>query len=247
METTTTKFGTLNFPPKIKPTFIIQLCCYADMLASIQGIRPAGLCLALGEDQIVGVNTCDFWYYYQALKTDFLAMHHQWQSADQPDPAMSSNWGSWSGAAEVALIAQDHLFQVARITKGQIKKLHKASIQTLKQLAQTPQDSIVGLADGVFHHLKAQAHIQSETKTRCQASPQSPPCFKALKPEPGVVSGFALLPPHSDQDIFFDIEGFPLEAGGLEYLWGASFFDDQGQRCFKDFWAHTPKEEQAAF
>ncbi|MBC7530229.1 MAG: TM0106 family RecB-like putative nuclease, partial [Oligoflexus sp.] len=48
-------------------------------------------------------------------------------------------------------------------------------------------------------------------------------------------------------DIFFDIEGFPLDEGGLEYLWGSTYFDAEGQRVFKDFWAHNPEEEREAF
>jgi uncharacterized protein len=62
-----------------------------------------------------------------------------------------------------------------------------------------------------------------------------------LPPEPA--RGFALLPPPSPGDLFFDIEGDPFwEArGGLEYLWGVS--DAEGYRAF---WAHDRESEQRA-
>ena len=47
--------------------------------------------------------------------------------------------------------------------------------------------------------------------------------------------------------MFFDIEGYPLEEGGLEYLWGNAYFDENKNRCFMDFWAHNHEQEKEAF
>jgi len=35
--------------------------------------------------------------------------------------------------------------------------------------------------------------------------------------------------------------------GGLEYLWGSTYFDDNGARTFRDFWGHDEAEEKQAF
>ena len=35
--------------------------------------------------------------------------------------------------------------------------------------------------------------------------------------------------------------------GGLEYLWGATYFEADGSRSFRDFWAHDREEERRAF
>ena len=59
--------------------------------------------------------------------------------------------------------------------------------------------------------------------------------------------GLAVLPPHSDNDIFFDIESYPFVEGGLEYLWGVTYFDSIGNQQFIDFWGHNIEEEQKAF
>jgi predicted RecB family nuclease len=60
-------------------------------------------------------------------------------------------------------------------------------------------------------------------------------------------TGLALLPPHSPLDVFFDIEGYPLDEGVLEYLWGCTYFNQKGERDFKDFWAHNSEQEKLAF
>jgi len=57
--------------------------------------------------------------------------------------------------------------------------------------------------------------------------------------------GFALLPPPSVADVFFDMEGYrtPMKAG--VFVWGDSARWSEPE--FKDWWAHDRKEEQAAF
>ena len=46
----------------------------------------------------------------------------------------------------------------------------------------------------------------------------------------------------------FDMEGYPLVAGGLEYLFGVYGLNGQtGSLEFKDWWAHNRDEEKLAF
>ena len=58
--------------------------------------------------------------------------------------------------------------------------------------------------------------------------------------------GFALLPPPSPADVFFDMEGYPHADEGLEYLFGVVLRGAAGPE-FKDWWAHDRREEQIAF
>lgn len=58
--------------------------------------------------------------------------------------------------------------------------------------------------------------------------------------------GFALLPPPSPMDVFFDMEGYPHVEGGLEYLFGVSFYEGDDLK-FKDWWAHDRQQEKATF
>ena len=37
----------------MKPYFAIQLCCYAEMLENLQGIKPKNLAIVLGDKKII--------------------------------------------------------------------------------------------------------------------------------------------------------------------------------------------------
>lgn len=226
---------------KLKPTFVIQLCCYAQMLESIQGCLPEFITVALGNGENERLRTSDYFYYYQTLKASFLHDHSNYSPDNRPDPADSKNWADWSNYAESLMIEKDHLFQVATITKGQIKKLNQAGINTMQELATTDIEYVPGINTIVLEKLKAQAKIQK------QSAGNAIPRFEIITPAPNEKSGLALLPPHSPLDVFFDIEGYPLDEGGLEYLWGNTYFDEEGNRQFKDFWAHNPEQEKQCF
>ena len=226
---------------KVKPTFAIQLCCYSEMLEAIQGVFPQNITVLLGTNEKVSLRTSDYFHYYLELKKSFLSTHIQFNSNNMPDPAESKSWGNWSAFAKQLLIEKDHLLQVANILRGQIKKLNQADIRTMKQLADTNMENIKGINPLVFQRLKAQASIQ------IASAGKSTPKFKIIKPDDGERSGLALLPPQSHLDVFFDIEGDPFDEGGLEYLWGNTYLNDQGERSFKDFWAHNRDQEKKAF
>lgn len=235
----------------VKPTFIIQLCCYAQMLEAIQGCLPQNITVALGNGEKQILKTHDFYYYYLSLKNTFLVEHSRFHPDQKPDPADSKSWGNWSNHAEQILLDKDHLFQVANITKAQIKKLNKIGIHTMQQLAELPLLSVHGIHSTSLAKIKDQAAIQIKThlKTKNSDEPNGNaiPEFEILPHTEDEKKGLAVLPPHSALDVFFDIEGFPLDEGGLEYLWGNSYFDEQGDRQFKDFWAHNPEQEKQCF
>lgn len=224
----------------LKPSFIIQLCCYADLLESFQGCCPSNIGIILGNNKKVLLKTNSYFYYYQQLKNSFLLAHNSFNPKNRPDPSDSKSWGRWTKYAETFLLEVDHLSQIANITRSQIKKLNKHGIKTVKELIDSENVSIPEINFNVLTRLKAQAKIQQDSIGK------SRPLFHIL-PNENQKQGLALLPPHSPLDLFFDIEGFPLEEDGLEYLWGSVFFDENGNRQFKDYWAHNKEEEQQAF
>ncbi len=225
----------------VKPNFIMQLCCYAEMLEELQGCLPNNISIILGNNEQVRLKTNNFFYYYQQLKNSFLLAHNNFNPSVRPDPTDSKSWGRWSNYVESLLLELDHLSQIANITRSQVKKLNKYGIQTMEQLVASENVRIPGININVLTRLKAQAKIQKDSFGKY------PPLFQIRDAKANKKQGLALLPPHSPLDIFFDIEGFPLEEGGLEYLWGSVFFDENGDRQFKDLWAHNKKEEQQAF
>lgn len=226
----------------VKPYFVVQLCCYADMLESLQGCRPEHIVVALGSQECIRLATENYFYYYLALKTRFLAEQESFNPDAMPDPADSQSHGRWSAYAEQFLHENDHLSRVANISRSQIKKLNRAGIFTCQQLVQTDMARVPGLSAEALGKLQAQAAIQKASEGAERPLFQVLPPMAAQNP-----TGLVLLPPHSNLDVFFDIEGFPLDEGGLEYLWGCTYFDETGQRQFLDFWAHDRTQEKQAF
>lgn len=225
----------------VKPYFVIQLCCYAEMLETLQGRRPKSIIVVLGNKDRMRLITDNYYYYYLQLKKLFLSVHLNFNSENRPDPSDSTSWGRWGNFAEQLLLEVDHLSQVANITRSQIKKLNQADIKTMQSLVDNDIQRVFGLTSNVLMRLRSQAKIQKDSIG------QDKPLFKIIISELNQKQGLSLLPPHSPLDVFFDIEGFPLEDGGLEYLWGCAYFNVDGVRQFKDFWAHNKNEEQQAF
>jgi predicted RecB family nuclease len=226
---------------KMKPYFAIQLCCYAEMLESEQGLRPQNVAIVLGNNEITPLRVLDYFAYYRTLKSSFLEFHDEWTPENAPDPADSKFHGRWSEYAQSLLEERRHLSLVANITSTQIKRLEACGITTVDELSKTYLETIPKLSADMLERLKAQAAIQVASEG------SDKPEHKVLPHRVGRPLGLALLPPHSPADVFFDIEGYPLVDGGLEYLWGATYFDENGTRTFRDFWAHDPAEEKQAF
>jgi len=226
---------------KMKPYFVIQLCCYAEMLENQQGVKPKKVAIVLGDKKIIHLRLQDYFGYYSLLKSSFISFHFNWKKDNQPDPADSKTHGRWSQYAMKILEDRRHLSLIANITRTQIKRLEGVGINTIDDIANSSLKLIPKLSQEVLERLKAQAEIQilSEGKDK--------PSYKVLPHNSERSLGLSLLAPHSDLDIFFDIEGYPHIEGGLEYLWGAAYFNELGERKFKDFWGHNAEQEKKAF
>jgi len=235
----------------VKPYYVVQLCCYAELLADITGkAMHDRIGIILGTNERVELRVEDFIHYYRHLKTAFLDLHSRFtgQLCDCPEPNPRGDHGRWSSHAERHFVETDHLVQVAGITTGQIKKLTTAGISTVAQLATAAGVNVPRLDGGTREKLSAQARLQCETRRARSANPDASPAFEVL-PHTGTSGqpvGLALLPPADAHDIYFDMEGYPLVAGGLEYLFGATTRNDEGALEFRDWWAHDRAEEKLA-
>jgi len=169
---------------------------------------------------------------------------------DRPEPLPRADHGRWTSHAEKFFHDTDHLVQVAGITLGQIKKLKKAGIATMADLAPASVQSIPKLAKDSLDKLAAQARLQCQTRADRIGNPDAPPRYEIL-PDTGTngePAGLAALPPDHPADVFFDMEGYPLMAGGLEYLFGVcTRMGQEHSFDFEDWWAHTRQEERLAF
>ena len=232
-----------------KPYYAIQLCCYSEMLAATTGgPMPKSFGIILGTKDRVEFPVEDFIHYYRRIKANFLAMQDGFTGdlADRPEPLPRADHGRWTTHAEEFFMKADHLVQVAGITTGQIKKLKRAGILTVAGLAEAAGKTVAKLSAESLDKLVAQARLQCSTREERIISPDSPPRYEVLPGTGanGEPKGLSALPPAHDADVFFDMEGYPLVAGGLEYLFGAC--DSDGGH-FVDWWAHDRAEEKLAF
>jgi len=242
------KFGNYHYEvwaaklsKQVKPYFVIQLCCYSAMLAEIQGRLPESMCVVLGNNEKHFLRVADYFFYYQNLKQAFLDFHHHFDAEKIPDPSYSRSYGRWDSEAQRFIKGQDHLVQVANIKRSHIVKLKKAGIQTLNDLATTDLTRVNKISDSVFSKLKHQACFQVASQGK--AKPQFEVIHKLAENR---VLGLQLLPPASAYDGYFNMEGYPLTEGGLEYLFGCCYVQ-AGKREFIDWWAHGLAQEKLAF
>jgi predicted RecB family nuclease len=235
-----------------KPYFALQLCCYSEMFAScMREPMPTKFGVILGTGERVPFDVEDFIYYYRHVRNSFLQLQDGFSGRleDRPEPLPRAEHGLWTSHADEYFESNDHLLRVAGITVGQIKKLQAAGIHTVSDLAGSSGRSVPKLASNTLGTLVAQARLQNQTRADRLLDPDAVPRHEVLQNDLSHgVRGLAALPAEHQADVFFDMEGYPLIIGGLEYLFGACFFSQQGDSLeFHDWWAHNRAEEKVAF
>lgn len=224
----------------LKPYFAIQLCCYAEMLQAVQGRLPEQFGIVLGTNEAMRLQTRDFYYYYRAIKRAFLEQQGRFDPNVPPPIPGLSDLRHWTGYASGLLEERDDLSLVANIRTIQIERLHAAGISTVRGLAENTVQNGLKISPSALNRLRLQARLQIESRGLAS------PLWQAIQPDPERLRrGLAMLPPSSANDVSFDMEGFPLIDGGLEYLFGATYIES-GELKFRDWWAHTRADEQVA-
>jgi uncharacterized protein len=215
---------------KPHPRHVLQLVLYSDLLAEVQGVAPELAHVELGTGERETVRLADYAHYARAARARLEAFVADPQPT-RPIPCADCGLCRWAEHCERVWQAEDSLFNVANISRGQVKKLEAAGITTMAALAEMDRP-VRGVAEGTRARLVTQARLQHARKT-------GDPSVELRAPEPG--KGFDLLPEPQPGDLFYDIEGDPHYKDGLEYLHGV-WFDGQ----FRAFWAHDHAAEAKA-
>ncbi|EJM79599.1 TM0106 family RecB-like putative nuclease [Pseudomonas sp. GM60] len=227
--------------PKAK--FIVQLALYSQMLVPLQGVRPHFMHVVLGDAARSErpFRVADYSDYLDQVLRRFDAFVSAPQpSTTYPDPCDHCRFCGWRDRCAIQREQDDHLSAVANISKSQIKKLQSAGVQTLEQLANSAErNSVPKLNAESLNKLRHQARLQHRGRH------SDTPIYELLPPQAGL-RGFGRMPEPAEGDLFFDMEGDPLEEGGLEYLFGL-YIDESGSQRFLPFWGHSRKEEKQAF
>lgn len=236
-----------------KPYYAVQLCCYSEMLGKMIGTQISEkFGIILGTKEKVEFRLEHFLHYYRHIKKAFLAMQDGFTGslADCPEPLPRADHGRWTSYADKFFQDTDHIVRVAGISVGQIKKLKKAGITTLAQLAQASGKHVPRLDQDSLEKLASQACLQCQTGEDRIRTPEAPPRYEVLSQSGanGEPVGLAALPPDHPADVWFDMEGYPLAPGGLEYLFGVCIWNGPALSYdFMDWWAHDRDEEKLAF
>ena len=224
-----------------KPSYIIQLCFYSDLLTQLQGHEPEMLCLVLGDKREENFRYSDFSKYYGSIKKRFEEKIQGNNRNTSPEPCDLCEKCIWREICKQQWEESDHLCRVANITKIQINKFKYAGIHTMADLAQLSENTrIPKMNPDTFDKIHHQASLQYKKQQTGKD------IVELLPPDPEGIRGFARLPKPNDGDLFFDMEGDPLEPGGLEYLFGL-YYKHGNKHQFKPFWGHDRKGEKKAF
>lgn len=221
-----------------KPKHVLQLCVYAHLLRTIQGVAPPLLLVALGGGGREAVRGADVVAYYEFARRRFETFVADPPAITIPEPCGHCTFCRWRTQCDGAWDRNDHLSLVANISKVQRGKLAAAGIEKMAALAVAPHDLTVDIRGDVLARLKTQARLQTARRATGDAEVVIAPRVAGR--------GFDRLPPPAVGDLFFDIEGDPLFEGGLEYLFGLLRLEN-GEERFQAFWAHDRDAEKVSF
>ncbi len=209
------------------PKHVLQLVLYSDLLAEVQGLAPEYAHVELGNGERATLRLADFVAYARQARERLEAFVAA-PTLTRAIPCGDCGLCRWADHCGAIWQAEDSLFNVANISRVQVKKLEAAGVRTLEGLAILNRP-VRGMAEGTRARLVTQARLQHARKT-------GDPAHELRVADPG--KGFDLLPEPQPGDLFYDIEGDPHYEGGLEYLHGV-WSDGQ----FRAFWAHDHAAE----
>jgi predicted RecB family nuclease len=229
-----------------RPKALLQLGAYVEQLRRMQLPLSTKVSLLLGSGERADFRTDDVLPVFRERRERLRRMLQEHRIG-----GVSVQWGDERYATcgrcdecEAAAEKANDLLLVAGLNVAQRRKLRAAGFTTIGDLAAAGAGPD-GMAPTTFEKLKAQAKLQW---TQMQAGPEAPVTAELTRT---AAQTLALLPAPSEGDLFFDFEGDPLydegdpSRGGLEYLWG--IMDAAERYEFEPHWAHTWKDERAAF
>lgn len=223
-----------------RPKFLIQLCVYSDLIASVQEAEPHSAHLVLGDGTERSYRVADFSSYFRGARQRLIEFVER-RPDTYPERCEACKHCHWRDLCQARWVADDNLNEVADIRRSQIHRLAGLGICTVKGLAEiTEEVRVPGIGAETLVRLRRQAQLQVRAR-------ETGELYHELLPSPAdEVRGFGRFPPPNPGDLYFDMEGDPLYPEGLEYLFGLYYMED-GRAVFRPYWAHSHAEEKRAF
>ena len=224
---------------------VLQLSLYAELVAGVQGLRPAvGYVVTPGDEkEPQPYRMDDYGAYFRRARLDLVELiNNRGKEETYPDPKDHCEVCRWKERCERRRREDDHLSLVAGAAKLQIEELRRHGIETVAALAAMPLPLAWKPSRGAaqsYERLREQARIQVRGRDAGKL------VYELLPLNPGF--GLACLPEPSPGDIFFDLEGDPFVGeGGLEYLFGYAYHRADGSLSYTADWASSREQEKTA-
>ena len=225
---------------------VLQLCVYADLLEEVQGVpAPRMHVVKPGVDfQPETFRWDDYAAYYRTVRRRVEAAADAEPGAESaPEPVEHCEICRWWTVCDERWHREDHLSLVAGMSRLHADELRRQGVLTLERLGSSPSPLAEPPQRG---RREAYAHLQAQAAVQLRGRPPNPRVHELLPPEPG--RGLALLPEPSEGDVYLDFEGDPhVPDGGLEYLLGYAYRDENGALAYTGLWALERAAEKAAF
>lgn len=226
---------------RARPEALVQTLLYDSLVRQVHHGSAPEVLLILGDGEELRFPAAAGSAYVEWVQSRLVAEAAEWPRASRPEPVPACATCPWHPRCEAEWRDRDDLSLVAGMRSDQVRKLRAAGVDSLAALARWPEDRPVrGIGVEPLQWLRTQAELQRQERASGE------PVYVLRPPAPG--QGLARLPAPAAGDMFFDLEGDPLNpAGSLEYLWGWVDVEDSGPPVYRCLWAHAPDEERRAF
>lgn len=187
----------------------LQLAVYSDMLAEVQGLAPEWAHVRLGDGSLETIRLANCVHYARLARSRFEAFVDE-STPTRPIPCSDCSFCHWADHCSATWRVEDSLFNVAGISRFEVRKLEAAGVTTMAELSELNR-LVDGIAVKPLTKLKVRARLQHERKS-------GDPSYERLKLEAG--NGYGLLPKPNKGDVFYCVERDPYFEGGVDYLHG---------------------------
>jgi uncharacterized protein len=155
-----------------KPSYVVQLCLYSDLLARVQGRLPERMHVELGSGARDTFRLDEFSAFYRRLRSRYGSRLAEGFDDTYPEPVAHCGLCRWSEHCVARWEADDHLSLVAGLGRAQAVRLGEVGITTCAQLA------VAGVVDRP-HGSAARHSIGCVTRRNCSHM-SAPPGSSAM-------------------------------------------------------------------
>ena len=227
-----------------KPGHALQLCFYADALASLVGAPPREMHIWLGSGLTETLLVEEFSPYWRRLRGQLAELLEAVDPTvpTRPQPCDSCEYCDFQRHCTQQWREEDSLVFVATSRQKDRDALEAAAVRTVVELAQR-RDSVPDVRDEKLARLTRQAALQVQSRL----TPNQPPAFELIEmsDDPQYGHGFEMMPEPDEGDVFFDFEGDPFWTPQSELMFLAGlYYRVNGEWHFDDRWAHSLADQR---